>query len=306
MRKELVQLYANRINEHVKKLVNKALKLSLASAKLKGEQPNLVLLSATINSQVQTEVDYCISLIREVLVDLCIDRHLASEFVAIVRLNSSYKDAGMAGRVWYALHGKHEMDGLHKLLVSLTGEVIVTSETDIQNRICDIRGRVANNLDRIICYPDSFVEITNNEGSTFRITRQYSIGRSKQKDTYVIPAKSVSAQHAVISVDRNGTWYLADHASRYGTKLNGTLVTSVTPLHQGDVITIADEFDLVVSRIDSMESLLTQALVEEQVPSTPSAPQTDKRDEASIPTTVIGNESLPDTLHMPNRDNQKQ
>jgi pSer/pThr/pTyr-binding forkhead associated (FHA) protein len=262
-------------NRHVERMVNDALRISLASARLNNEHPNLILLTVTIDSQVPSEVAYCVTLVRESLVGLCVDKQIAQEFVALIRVNHSYVEAGLKGHVWQAFKGKRDGDGLYKLIVGLTGEALTTSESDIRLRIRELRSCALSNLDYIICYPDSFLELTTFDGKKLRITHQYNIGRSAQRDTYVIPDKSVSAQHAVLSVNRNGDWYLFDHSSYNGTKLNGVPVRDAALLHDGDIITIAERYDLTVSAIGPMETMF----FEDEEPVLDSAPSTEGTDE---------------------------
>ena len=50
--------------------------------------------------------------------------------------------------------------------------------------------------------------------------------------------KDVDAEHALVRRMNNGSYCLEDNHSRLGTRLNGQVVTDVTPLADGDIIRV--------------------------------------------------------------------
>jgi pSer/pThr/pTyr-binding forkhead associated (FHA) protein len=60
------------------------------------------------------------------------------------------------------------------------------------------------------------------------------LGRQAGADVR-LPGLSVSRAHAAVLRVRDG-WTLLDLGSRFGTRLNGRLVTDGSPLHPGDVV----------------------------------------------------------------------
>lgn len=64
------------------------------------------------------------------------------------------------------------------------------------------------------------------------------IGRQRGSQVF-LPDRAVSRQHAVILTDSNDVWLVQDLQSANRTVLNGR-PTAKAPLHEGDIITIAD------------------------------------------------------------------
>jgi len=69
------------------------------------------------------------------------------------------------------------------------------------------------------------------------IHRRVLIGR-KQLNGVQFADRSVSRIHAWVDQDEAGAFYIADAASRGGTKVNGARITGHTPLHDGDEIVV--------------------------------------------------------------------
>jgi len=69
------------------------------------------------------------------------------------------------------------------------------------------------------------------------IRRRVLIGR-KQLNGVQFDDRQVSRIHAWIDQDDTGQFYIADAASRGGTKVNGSRIAGHTPLHDGDEIVI--------------------------------------------------------------------
>ena len=83
-----------------------------------------------------------------------------------------------------------------------------------------------------------FAVLCSNDGFSFDICHQEnSIGRSRFCDL-VIPGKTISRQHAVIS-KRGDDWFIFDTGSAAGVVVNGDKITNKSRLDFGDKIELS-------------------------------------------------------------------
>jgi len=73
----------------------------------------------------------------------------------------------------------------------------------------------------------------------FPDSRRVAFGRDEDNDV-VLASPVVSAHHAVVFRDANGSWAIVDSDSYNGTYVNGAPVVGTVPLFEGDVLSIAD------------------------------------------------------------------
>jgi hypothetical protein len=85
------------------------------------------------------------------------------------------------------------------------------------------------------------------------------IGRAPGNDVVLVDP-AVSAQHAAVWVDGSGVW-VADHGSRNGTFLNGTLVRGAARLAQGDEVRVGP----IILKVDGSAPDPARAFVVEDV-----------------------------------------
>ncbi|MBO4485198.1 MAG: FtsW/RodA/SpoVE family cell cycle protein [Lachnospiraceae bacterium] len=84
--------------------------------------------------------------------------------------------------------------------------------------------------------PEVFARLCPDKGKTIRLKHwENTLGRSSSADA-VIPDRSVSRLHAVVSRDSSDRWFIYDLDSKGGTQVNGVEIEESSELHYGDKI----------------------------------------------------------------------
>lgn len=88
--------------------------------------------------------------------------------------------------------------------------------------------------------PLAYLEDSNQLGRNWPVVKtSVTVGRNNAADIS-LPSAHISAIHFTLYCDASGKWMIKDANSTNGTKVNGRLISSATPINSGDSIDLAD------------------------------------------------------------------
>ncbi len=94
-----------------------------------------------------------------------------------------------------------------------------------------------------------------NAGKLFPIIKSEMVIGRESGDDIVIKDPEISRRHARV-VNQGSYYVLEDLGSTNGTSLNGQRISSASPLHDGDVVTLGEKTNLVFEPITEAETIL--------------------------------------------------